>query len=85
MLMLSQLLFVVYVDSIIFARDTAIVVVVDEVDAPAVSLDSIVVAGDPVFAAVTVICFCFFDDAFDVVVVVTFVVVVVVDVVCCCC
>ena len=59
MLMLSQLLFVVYVDSIIFARDTAIVVVNGEVDAPAVSLDCIVVAGDPVFAAVIVICFCF--------------------------
>ena len=58
MLMLSQLLFVVYVDSIIFARDTAIVVVVDEVDAAAVSLDCIVAAGDPVFAAVIVKCCC---------------------------
>ena len=57
--LLLMLLFVVYVDSIVFARDTAIVVLVDEVDAPAVSLDCIVAAGDPVFAAVTVICFCF--------------------------
>ena len=53
-----MLLFVVYVDSIVFARDTAIVVLVDEVDAPAVSLDCIVAAGDPVFAAVIVKCCC---------------------------